>query len=135
MTVLRCTTALVLCATLHGCGRGAPASSPDLALTAARARADHAAHCLNLTSAIASLPAGHLRNQAADLGLARITPELASRWMPVWKRAATDAHLTPADAEARLHENAVAVRDDADLDRLVDDAFECGSTVDVPTPD
>jgi len=114
---------------LPACGQQTSAQR-DRALEAARARADHAAHCLNLTAAIASLPAGPVRDRAVERDLDRITPDLASRWVPAWKHAAEEAELSAQDAARTLSRNGAAIADAAAVDRFTDEAIECGSEVD-----
>lgn len=123
---------LALCVLLGACGERSGAASPDPALEVALARADHAARCLQLTTAIAALPPGLLRERAEELDLARITPQLASRWVPVWNRAAQNAKLSTQDAASTLRGSAVAMIDTRLLDTLTDEAFECGSEADMP---
>ncbi|MEP7005536.1 MAG: hypothetical protein ABI810_06110 [Sphingomonas bacterium] len=120
---------------LGACGKSSDASSPDLALEAALARAYHAARCEQLTAAIAALPPGPTRDRAAELDLGEITPELAARWVPVWKRAALAAKLSAEDSARTLSGNAVLIDGPAALDKVADEAFECGSEVDVPPHD
>jgi len=119
-----------LCILLCACGRSSDESSPDLALEAALARADHSARCLQLSTAIAALPPGLTRERANELDLSRITPELASRWDPVWKRAARNAKLSEEDAARALSGGVVVIDTPKALDALADEAFECGSEVD-----
>lgn len=123
--------AIVAASLLCGCNgppsgneSGARASPHD-----AREEYERATRCEALTGAIARLPAGVLRDEAAALGLTVVTPEIHARWMSRAREAARSSRLSEAEQRATVRRNAVAIRSAAQIGDVADEAFDCAVEV------